>query len=81
MTIVNHIQNNGGDRMTNEKRPAEADRNDLQELTRRVEKLEKDNIMLLQEIAGIHQSDAELGKILIDLFQGIIDADFIERLP
>ena len=57
--------------MTNEKRPAEADREDLQELTRRVEQLEKDNIMLLQEIAGIHQSDVELGKILQDLFAEI----------
>lgn len=57
--------------MTNEKRPAEADRNNLQELTRRVEQLEKDNIMLLQEIAGIHQSDVELGKILQDLFAEI----------
>lgn len=57
--------------MTNEKRPAEADRDDLQKLTRRVEKLEKDNIMLLQEIAGIHQSDVELGKILQDLFAEI----------
>ena len=57
--------------MTNEKRPAEADRDDLQELTRRVEQLEKDNIMLLQEIAGIHQSDVELGKILQDLFAEI----------
>lgn len=57
--------------MTNEKRPAEADRDNLQELTRRVEKLEKDNIMLLQEIAGIHQSDVELGKILQDLFAEI----------
>lgn len=57
--------------MTNEKRPAEADRDDLQKLTRRVEQLEKDNIMLLQEIAGIHQSDVELGKILQDLFAEI----------
>lgn len=57
--------------MTNEKRPAETDRDDLQELTRRVEQLEKDNIMLLQEIAGIHQSDVELGKILQDLFAEI----------
>lgn len=57
--------------MTNEKRPAETDRDNLQELTRRVEKLEKDNITLLQEIAGIHQSDVELGKILQDLFAEI----------
>lgn len=57
--------------MTNEKRPAEADRSELAELIRRVEKLEKDNIMLLQEIAGIHQSDVELGKILLDLFAEI----------
>lgn len=29
MTLVNHIQNNGGGPMTNEKRPAEADRKEV----------------------------------------------------
>lgn len=57
--------------MTNEKRPAEADRSELAELIRRVEKLEMDNIMLLEEIAGTHQSNVELGKILLDLFAEI----------
>ena len=49
--------------MTNEKRPAEADRDDLQKLTRRVEKLEKEYLFLLKEITAIHQSDLEWGTI------------------
>ena len=57
--------------MTNEKRPAEADRDDLQELTRRVEKLEKEYLFLLKEITAIHQSDLEWGTIFQDLFTKI----------
>lgn len=60
--------------MTNEKRPAEADRDNLQELTRRVEKLEKECLFLLKEITVIHQSDLELGKILQDLFESIANS-------
>lgn len=57
--------------MTNEKRPAEADRDDLQALTRRVEKLEKEYLFLLKEITAIHQSDLEWGTIFQDLFTKI----------
>ena len=64
----------GGDPMTNEKRPAEADRDDLQKLTRRVEKLEKECLFLLKEITVIHQGDLELGKILQDLFESIANS-------
>ena len=60
--------------MTNEKRPAEADRDDLQKLTRRVEKLEKECLFLLKEITVIHQGDLELGKILQDLFESIANS-------
>lgn len=60
--------------MTNEKRPAEADRSELAELIRRVEKLEKEYLFLLKEITGIHQSDLELGKILQDLFESIANS-------
>lgn len=60
--------------MTNEKRPAEADRDNLQALTRRVEKLEKECLFLLKEITVIHQSDLELGKILQDLFESIANS-------
>lgn len=60
--------------MTNEKRPAEADRSELAELTRRVEKLEKECLFLLKEITVIHQSDLELGKILQDLFESIANS-------
>lgn len=60
--------------MTNEKRPAEADRDDLQKLTRRVEKLEKEYLFLLKEITAIHQRDLELGKILQDLFESIANS-------
>ena len=57
--------------MTNEKRPAEADRDNLQELTRRVEKLEKEYLFLLKEITASHQSDLEWGTIFQDLFAKI----------
>ena len=60
--------------MANEKRPVEADRSELAELTRRVEKLEKEYLFLLKEITGIHQSDLELGKILQDLFESIANS-------
>ena len=43
----------------------------LEAVTRRVEKLEKDSVGFLNEIVSIHESDAELGKILMDLFQRI----------
>ena len=45
----------------------------LEAITRRVEKLEEDSVGLLNEIVSIHESDAELGKILMDLFQRISD--------
>lgn len=60
--------------MANEKRPAEADRSELTELTRRVERLEKEYLFLLKEITVIHQSDLELGKILQDLFESIANS-------
>ena len=50
--------------MTNEKRPAEADRDNLQELTRRVEKLEKEYLFLLKEITAIHQSDLDFSGLI-----------------
>lgn len=43
----------------------------LEAVTRRVKKLEEDSVGLLNEIVSIHESDAELGKILMDLFQRI----------
>ena len=43
----------------------------LEAITRRVEKLEEDSVGLLNEIVSIHESDAELGKMLMDLFQRI----------
>ena len=52
----------------------------LEAVTRRVEKLEKDSVGLLNEIVSIHESDAELGKILMDLFQRISDTCFVERM-
>ncbi len=42
-----------------------------EEVKKRVEKLERDQVDLLKEIVSIHESDAELGKILMDLFQRI----------
>lgn len=53
----------------------------LEAVTRRVKKLEEDSVGLLNEIVSIHESDAELGKILMDLFQRITDASFVERMP
>lgn len=52
----------------------------LEAITRRVEKLEEDSVGLLNEIVSIHESDAELGKILMDLFQRISDTCFVERM-
>lgn len=52
----------------------------LEAVTRRVEKLEEDSVGLLNEIVSIHESDAELGKILMDLFQRISDTCFVERM-
>lgn len=43
----------------------------LEAVTRRVEKLERDSVYLLSEIVSIHESDVELGKILQDLFAEI----------
>ena len=43
----------------------------LEAITRRVEKLEEDSVGLL---------NAELGKILMDLFQRISDTCFVERM-
>ena len=40
----------GGDQMANEKRSAEADRSELAELTRRIEKLEKEYILVLEQL-------------------------------
>lgn len=57
--------------MTSEKRPDEVDRSELAELTRRVEKLEKKYIFVLEQLTNIHKSDLELGKILEDLFTDI----------
>ena len=52
----------------------------LEAVTRRVKKLEEDSVGLLNEIVSIHESDAELGKILMDLFQRISDTCFVERM-
>ena len=52
----------------------------LEAVTRRVEKLEEDSVGFLNEIVSIHESDAELGKILMDLFQRISDTCFVERM-
>ena len=52
----------------------------LEAVTRRVEILEEDSVGLLNEIVSIHESDAELGKILMDLFQRISDTCFVERM-
>lgn len=52
----------------------------LEAVTRRIEKLEEDSVGLLNEIVSIHESDAELGKILMDLFQRISDTCFVERM-
>lgn len=64
--------------MTSEKRPDEADRSELAELTRRVEKLEKKYIFVLEQLTNIHKSDLELGKILEDLFTDISKANIKE---
>lgn len=52
----------------------------LEAVTRRVKKLEEDSVGLLNEIVSIHESDAELGKMLMDLFQRISDTCFVERM-